>query len=106
MKKLLVCLTLLIALQALAQDKTKITVKSSEKNSGVIIVTVNDGKKNVELNCNEGFPQCAAPKPGEYWMLVLPKNHGVYDCQDVDLFPVSADPATADKIGEYCLTEK
>lgn len=106
MKKLLVCLVLLNGLQLLAQDKTKITVKSAEKNSGVIIVTINDGKKNFELNCNDGFPQCAMPKPGDYLMVKLPANHGVYDCQDVDLFPSGADPDTAEKTGEYCLTEK
>jgi hypothetical protein len=36
----------------------------------------------------------------------LPKNHGVYDCQNVDLFDRDADPETADKVGEFCLIEK
>jgi hypothetical protein len=106
MKKLLVCLILLISVQVLAEEKTKITVKSTEKNSGVIVVAVNDGKKMAELNCNEGFPECAAPKPGEYWMVTLPKNHGVYECQNVDLFPSASDPDDAKKVGEYCLLEK
>ncbi len=103
MKKLLVCLILLMAVQVWAQDKTKVTVKSTEKSSGVVIVTINDGKKSVDLNCNEGFPSCAAPKAGEYLMVKLPKNHGVYDCQCVDLFPIDSDPDSAEKIGEYCL---
>lgn len=104
MKKLLVCLILLISVQVLAEEKTKVTVKSSEKNNGVIIVTINDGKKLAELNCNDGFPGCFAPKPGEYWLVKLPKNRGVYECQNVDLFPGSvADTETADKVGEYCL---
>lgn len=107
MKKLLVCLILLVAMQAFAQEKTKVTVKSAEKSSGVIIVTINEGKKAVDINCNEGFPQCAAPKAGEYWMVRLPKNHGVYECQNVDLFPATAEPdADTEKIGEYCLPEK
>lgn len=106
MKKLWILLVLLIALQAVAQEKTKITVKSSEKSSGVTIVTINDGKKVSELNCNDGFPQCTAPKAGEYWMVKLPKNHGVYECQNVDLFPATADQDMTDKIGEYCLIEK
>jgi|NGEPerStandDraft_6_1074524.scaffolds.fasta_scaffold31779_2 hypothetical protein len=106
MKKLLVCLILLISVQVLAGEKMKVTVKSTEKNSGVIIVAVNDGKKMAELNCNEGFPECAAPKPGEYWMVTLPKNHGVYECQNVDLFPGASDPDDAKKVGEYCLLEK
>ena len=103
MKKLLVCFVLFMSVQLFAEEKSKITVKGSEKNSGVIIVTINDGKKSVELNCNDGFPQCAAPKPGEYWMVRLPKNHGVYECQNVDLFQATDDPDTAEKVGEYCL---
>jgi hypothetical protein len=106
MKKLLVCLILMMSIHALADEKTKVTVKGTEKNSGVVIVSVNDGKKTVELNCNDGFPGCTAPKTGEYWMVKLPKNHGVYDCQNVDLFDRDADPETADKIGEFCLIEK
>ncbi|ABF39963.1 hypothetical protein Acid345_0960 [Candidatus Koribacter versatilis Ellin345] len=105
MKKLLVCLILLMAVQVWAQDKTKVTVKSTEKNNGVVIVTINisDAKKSVDLNCNDGTPSCAAPKAGEYWMVKLPKNHGVYDCQCVDLFPVTADPDSDPKLGEYCM---
>lgn len=104
MKKLLVCLVLLISVQLFAEEKTKVTVKSSEKSNGVIIVTINDGKKIADLNCNDGFPGCAAPKPGEYWLVKLPKNRGVYECQNVDLFPsTTEDTTTADKVGEYCL---
>lgn len=103
MKKLLVCLILLVSVQMFAEEKTKVTVKSTEKNNGVILVTINDGKKTAELNCNDGFPMCAAPKPGEYWLVKLPKNRGVYECQNVDLFPGSEDPETAEKVGEYCL---
>jgi hypothetical protein len=106
MKKLLVCLILIISIQALADEKTKVTVKSTEKNSGVVIVSVSDGKRTVELNCNDGFPGCIVPKSGEYLMVKLPKNHGVYDCQNVDLFPPDADPDTAEKVGEFCLIEK
>ncbi len=103
MKKLLVCLILLMAVQVWAQDKTKVTVKSTEKNNGVVIVTINDGKKNIDINCNDGFPSCAAPKAGDYWMVKLPKNRGVYDCQCVDLFPMTADPDSDQKLGEYCM---
>jgi hypothetical protein len=106
MKKLIACLVLLVSVQVLADEKVKVTVKSTEKSSGVIIVSVNDGKKMAELNCNEGFPSCAAPKPGEYWMVTLPKNHGIYECQNVDLFQGASDPDTGTKVGEYCLGEK
>lgn len=106
MKKLLVCVIFFMAVSLWAQDsqdKTKVTVKNTEKNNGVILVTINDGKKSYDINCNDGFPQCAAPKAGEYLMVKLPKNRGVYDCQNVDLFAADADPSTAEKVGEYCL---
>ena len=106
MKNLLVCLIVMISIQAFADEKVKVTVKSTEKNSGVVIVSVNDGKKTLELNCNDGFPGCTSPKSGEYWMVRLPKNHGVYECQNVDLFPGTADPETDEKTGEFCLIEK
>lgn len=108
MKKIIVFLIVLFAVEAFAQDKTKITVKATEKNSGVVIVTISDGKQSLELNCNDGFPQCLAPKAGEYWMVRLPKNHGVYDCQNVDLYPSSVDPdgENVSTIGEYCLIGK
>ena len=95
-----------MAVQAFADEKVKVTVKSTEKNSGVVIVNINDGKKTLELNCNDGFPQCTAPKPGEYWMVMLPKNHGVYECQNVDLYPGNTDPDSGNNTGEYCLIEK
>ncbi len=104
MKTLLVCLILFVSMHVLAEEKTKVTVKGSEKTNGVIVVTINDGKKLAELNCNDGFPGCTAPKPGEYWLVKLPKNRGVYECQNVDLFPGTAeDTESADKVGEYCL---
>ena len=103
MKKLLVGMILLLAVQAWAEEKVKVTVKSTEKNNGVVFVTIKDGGKTVDLNCNEGFPQCNTPKTGEYWMVKLPKNRGVYECQTVDLFPSDAEPGDDNKVGEYCL---
>jgi len=108
MKRTIVFLIMVFAMQAFAQEKTKITVKGTEKSSGVVIVTISDGKQSLELNCNDGFPQCVAPKAGEYWMVKLPKNHGVYDCQDVDLYLTKDDPdgGNASAVGEYCLMAK
>jgi len=39
-------------------------------------------------------------------MVRLPKNRGSYVCTNVDLYPEGADPATSEKIGEYCLIQK
>jgi hypothetical protein len=38
-------------------------------------------------------------------MVRLPKNRGMYDCQNVDLYPRTADPENEEKLGEYCLNE-
>lgn len=112
MKKAIIFLVLLVAVQLMAQDRSTITVKKSEIGNGVVIVTVAQGatqgqaKTSVELNCNKGAEACKAPEAGTYLMIRLPKNWGMYDCQNVDLYPSGADPSTDQKIGEYCLIEK
>lgn len=109
---LLLAVVLLVAVRAAAQDQTTVTVKSSEVVSGVVILNVvqpntpDTGKASFELHCNKGASACKAPEPGTYLMVRLPKNWGMYDCANVDLYPTSADPATAEKIGEYCLIQK
>jgi hypothetical protein len=35
----------------------------------------------------------------------LPKNRGMYDCQNVDWFQVAADPNKDEKLAEYCLKQ-
>ena len=112
MKKAIILLVLLVAVQLVAQDKSTITVKKSDITNGVVIVTITLGasqgqaKASVQLNCNKDAEACKAPEAGTYLMIRLPKNWGMYDCQNVDLYPSGADPATAEKIGEYCLIEK
>ncbi len=112
MKKAIMLLVLLVAVQLVAQDKSTITVKKSEISNGVVIVTIAQGatqaqaKASIQLNCNKGAEGCKAPEAGTYVMIRLPKNWGMYDCQNVDLYPSGADPATDQKIGEYCLIEK
>lgn len=96
---------LFAGLQVLAQEKSQITVKNSAVNNGVVIVAAQAGKASFELQCNKDISGCAALEPGDYVML-LPKNHGVYDCANVDIYPKSADLDTTQKLGEYCVTEK
>src|ERR1022692_2736760 len=95
------------AAKAWGQEKSAITVKSSEFNNGVLIVDVQKAGKGYELQCNQGAPSCTPLKSGKYQMVELPSNAGMYDCKDVEVF---ADPATSPeadkKIGEYCLTAK
>ncbi len=90
----------MVAVQLVAQDKSTITVKKSEISNGVVIVTIaqegttGQAKTSFELNCNKGAEACKAPEAGTYMMIRLPKNWGMYDCQNVDLYPSWADPAT------------
>jgi len=114
MRKTIILLGFLIALFALqltAQDKSVITVRSSEVNNGVVIVTVHqatpgEGKVSFELHCNKGAPGCKGLEPGNYLMVRLPKNYGMYDCANVELYPSSADPDHSQNIGSYCLIDK
>ena len=110
--KALILLMLASGIPLMAQDQSTITVKNSEVNNGVVIVTAvqapteGQPKASLQLNCNKGASACKAPEPGTYLMVRLPKNWGMYDCQNVDLYAASADLATAQKVGEYCLNEK
>lgn len=112
MKKTLILLVLMVAAQLVAQEKSTVTVKSSELNNGVVIVTVvqaatdDQAKGSFTLHCNKGAGSCKALEPGTYVMVRLPKNWGMYDCANVDLYPGTADPATSQKVGEFCLIEK
>jgi hypothetical protein len=49
---------------------------------------------------------CMVLEPGTYVMVRLPKNWGMYDCANVDLYASTADPASGGKLGEYCLIDK
>ena len=106
MKKLLFVFLLLVALPLLAVDKSAVTVKKTSTSNGVILVNVSAEGKTLELQCTQSAPHCAAPQPGTYWMVRLPKNYGLYDCQNVDLYAQSEDPEEGQKTGEYCLNEK
>jgi hypothetical protein len=106
---LLLAVVLWAGVRAAAQDQATVTLKSSEVVSGVVILNVaqpDTVKASFELHCNKGASACIAPEPGSYLMVRLPKNWGMYDCTNVDLYPTSADPATTQKIGEYCLIQK
>lgn len=103
MKKLAVVVTLFAAVLVFSQDKSQVTVKNVDKNNGVVLITVAENGKNLELQCNEGASFCTVVKPGEYQMVRLPKNRGLYDCQNVDLFKADVDPDSGERLGQYCL---
>jgi hypothetical protein len=98
-----VLLILFIALTVWAQDKSQLTVKTATTSNGVVVVTLMENGTKLELQCTAEQAWCNAVKAGDYQMVRLPKNHGMYDCQNVDLFPSGADVENDQKLGEYCL---
>jgi hypothetical protein len=89
-----------------AQDEPaneKITVKSKEVNNGVVILGVQGVKNSFELQCNKGATGCALLDPGEYVMVRLGRNRGLYDCENAEVYRKSAEAQPGDKIGQYCL---
>jgi hypothetical protein len=98
---------ILATAQALAQDKTPVKVKSSEVVTGVVIVHVQKGAKSLDLQCNQGATTCKSLQSGNYLMLELPENHGMYDCKNVEMYRGDqAKPDEAEKVGDYCLIDK
>ena len=111
-KAIILLFGLLAGIQVMAQEKSTITVKGSEVNNGVVILTVQQvatpeqAAESFVLHCNKGMSGCKAVEAGTYLMVRLPKNWGMYECANVDLYPTTADPATSEKLGEYCLIRK
>jgi hypothetical protein len=97
-----------LAVATLAQEQREvqtITVKSSEVNNGVVILAARGGKNSFELHCNKDFSGCTVLEPGNYSMVRLPKNHGSYECANVEVYRNTTNSETGDKLGEYCLVE-
>ncbi len=93
--------------QAFAQEKTPVKVKSSVVVTGVVIVHIQKDAKSLELQCNEGAGYCKVLQSGNYVMVELPKNYGLYDCKNVEIYAADPDKADAtEKVGAYCLIEK
>ena len=112
MRNLLVLLTfaLLVALAAPAANEeasSVIAVKGSETSSGVVTLHIVKGAKAYELTCNQGMPGCTSLKNATYRMTVLPKNRGMYDCQNVKVYAEAADTSGDEQeLGAYCLLDK
>jgi hypothetical protein len=107
MKKLALLFTLFVAAQALAIDKSQITVKETTVTGDVVLVTIQESGKSYELQCTKGAPNCAVPPAGTYWMVRLPKNRGYYDCANVDLYVQAVTPESQGRVfAEYCISEK
>jgi hypothetical protein len=104
---LIVAFVILATQPAFAQERTPVKVKSSEVVTGVVIVHVQKNGKPLELQCNEGATTCKALPSGNYLMVQLPENYGMYDCKNVEMYRGDQDkPDAAELIGNYCLVEK
>ena len=97
----------LLPVGIVAQEKSSIIVKDTTVATGAIIVTIETAGNSVDLQCTQGMPACTELKAGKYLMVQLPKNRGLYDCQNVDVYPADTpDPAKAQRLGAYCLVQK
>lgn len=99
----------LAAVSMVAQEQSElqtITIRSSEVNNGVVILAAREEKNSFELHCNQGMSGCAVPEPGNYLMLRLPKNHGIYQCANVELYRTTTGSEIGDRIGQYCMVEE
>lgn len=99
-------LFILFAATLFAVDKTQVTVKTSSTSNGIVFVTILDAGKTFDLQCTQSAPFCTAPKVGTYWMVHLEKNHGLYDCDNVDLYAQDPGDDSSQKVGEYCVNQK
>jgi hypothetical protein len=101
-----VAIVLLMSQPTFSQEKAAVKVKSSEVVTGVVIVHVQKDGKSLELQCNEGTVNCKPLQSGNYMMVELPKNYGMYDCRNVEIYRGDQDkPDAAEKVGSYCLVE-
>jgi hypothetical protein len=104
----LVLLILIVPPALSAQDQPeaqKITVKSKEVNNGVVVLSAQDGKTSFDLQCNKDMSGCAVLDPGEYMMVRLPKNRGMYDCANAEVYRKSASSDPGERLGQYCLVQ-
>lgn len=114
MKRTLILLAVAAALlvlvrigQVFAQERTSIKVKASEVVSGVVIVDIVRDGKALELQCNQGNSSCRTLKSGNYVMIELPNNYGMYDCKNVEIYIEDKNkPEGVELAGKYCLIEK
>lgn len=95
-----------VALSAQEQpEPQKITIKTREINNGVVILGVQEGKSSFELQCNKEFAGCAALETGEYLMVRLAKNRGMYDCANAEVYRKTANSESGERLGQYCLVQ-
>ena len=93
-------------LSAQEQESQKITVKNKEVNNVLVILAVQSSKSSFELQCNKNFAGCTALDPGDYLMVRLGRNRGLYDCVNAEVYGKNANSEMGDRLGQYCLIDK
>lgn len=98
---------------ASTQKQSIITVRGKILGDGVVTLQAANNGQRYRLLCNENMPGCSALKNGRYVMVELPKNFGMYECKDVEVYPESAGSLNGSmnvdkskKLGEFCLEEE
>ena len=90
---LIVILVMAVTGPAFAQERSPVKVKGSEVVTGVVIVDILKDGKPLELQCNQSATSCKLLKSGNYEMVELPKNFGLYDCKNVEIYREDKDKA-------------
>jgi hypothetical protein len=99
------------AQRGLADERSQVKVKGTKTVNGVVAVDVVKAGKTVSLQCNDGQPACNPLKAGDYWLVELPENHGMYDCKNVEVYAGDKDPGDEEdrdeskRLGAYCMVE-
>lgn len=107
---LLISILLFGSVNVMSQDETQtspVTVKTRQTYKGLVVLTILKATKTFELSCNEGLRGCTSLEPGKYVMVELPKNRGMYECDNVELYPDGTQEPDPDKrLGSYCMSPK
>jgi|SRR5215467_995419 len=91
---------------AVGQEGTQIKIKGTNVVTGVVIVDIQRDGKAFELQCNQGVASCQKLAGGTYWMVELPANFGMYDCQNVEVYRLDNGIPAPERLGQYCLIKK
>ena len=59
----------------------------------------------MRLQCNKDVAGCAALETEDYLMVRLPKNHGMYDCANAEVYRKAANSEAGERLGQYCLVQ-
>lgn len=67
-------------------------------NNGVV-------KEFLSVAVQQGLCGLHDPGTGDYLITRLPKNRGVHDCANVEVYRNPAEAEAGNKLGQYCLTD-